>query len=447
MPESAETADLIEEIGDEIAVLAAHVYAATHRMLVLVAKFDQLRGWDRAGFKSCAHWLAYRTGFDLGACREKVRVARALEELPETSAVMAQGQLSFAQARALTRVATTENEQMLLDVARSGTAAQLERVVRAWKRFGRLDEIEHEQRRHAARCLSIFPDEDGTYVVRGRLAPETAALLMRAIEAASDALYRGAKSEVTPERRQADALGLLAERAMAAGFEDGPVSGTRAERYQVVLHVEPSTLRSDAEPSTLRSDAEPGRAELEDGTRVSAETCRRLTCDASVVTVTQAADASVLDVGRRMRTTPPPIRRALEVRDRGCRFPGCGVRFADAHHIEHWADGGETSLENLILLCPHHHRLLHEGGFRMELNAWPGGRPTFYTPRGLPVPEAPAAMALDDLTIEELTRTNPDYRTCTATHRSELDVPAETLDRLAEAILPPAARREPATAA
>jgi len=436
MSESAESADRIEEIGDEIAVLAAHVHAATHRLLVLIAEFDRLGGWRRAGFRSCAHWLAYRTGFDLGTSREKVRAARALESLPETSAAMAEGRLSFAKLRAITRVATAENEGALLEVARSGTAAQLERVVRAWKRFGRMDEVEHEQRRHAARCLSIFPDEDGTYVVRGRLTPEMAALLMRAVEAASDALYRGAKSDAAPDQRRADALGLLAERAMGAGFE-GMISGTRAERYQVVLHVEPSTLQADGEP---------GRAELEDGTRVSAETCRRLACDASVVTVTHAQDGGVLDVGRRTRTTPPSIRRALDVRDRGCRFPGCGARFADAHHIEHWADGGETRLENLILLCPHHHRLLHEGGFRMSLNAWPGGRPTFYTPRGLPVPETPAAIRLE-ATIEALTGVHPDFRTCTAGHRSEQDVPAETFAHLAEAMLPVVAEAGAATAA
>ncbi len=429
MTESAQTADLIQDLGDEIAILAAHVHAATHRMLVLIARFDRLRGWEPAGFKSCAHWLAYRTSFDLGTSREKVRAARALEDLPETSAAMARGELSFAKVRALTRVATAENEQTLLDVARSGTAAQLERVVRAWKRFGRMVEIEHEQRRHAARSLAIFPDEDGSYVVRGKLDPEMAALLMRAIDAASDALYRGAHADSTPEQRRADARGLLAERAMTAGFER-PVSGTRPQRYQVLLHVEPATLDGEAEP---------GRAELEDGTRVSAETCRRLACDASVVTVTHAPDGSVFDVGRKRRTVGPALRRALETRDRGCRFPGCGQRFADAHHIQHWADGGGTSLENMILLCAHHHRLLHEGGFRVELNAWPGGRSTFYTPRGLPVPETPAAIALSDASIEKMSGATPDYRTCAARYRHEQDVPAETFRRVAEAIPSPAA--------
>ena len=162
-----------------------------------------------------------------------------------------------------------------------------------------------------------------------------------------------------------------------------------------------------------------GRSELEDGTRVSAETSRRISCDAGVVRVTHApsgansrggtrdgprrcamgqpvsdrrrvrkalagggpaTDGTILDVGRRTRTIPPAIRRALEVRDRGCRFPGCGSRFTDAHHVRHWADGGETSLDNCLLLCRHHHRLVHEGGWRVDW--WGRGRPVFFDPRG-----------------------------------------------------------------
>src|SRR5687768_902018 len=134
------------------------------------------------------------------------------------------------------------------------------------------------------------------------------------------------------------------------------------------------------EPATLSANGEPGRAELEDGTRVSAETCRRLACDASIVRVTQASDGSVLDVARKTRTISPALRRALEVRDRGCRFPGCGLRFTDAHHVHHWADGGATSIANCLLLCSYHHTLVHEGGWRVE---WCGkARPLFIDPRG-----------------------------------------------------------------
>jgi len=128
-------ADRIEDLGDEIAALAAHLHAATHRLLLLIAEFDGLRGWEQGGFRSCAHWLAFRTGIDLGAAREKVRAARSLESLPDTSAAMARGELSFAKVRALTRVATADNEAQLLELARSGTAAQPERgcaVGRSW---------------------------------------------------------------------------------------------------------------------------------------------------------------------------------------------------------------------------------------------------------------------------------------------------------------------------
>jgi hypothetical protein len=109
------------------------------------------------------------------------------------------------------------------------------------------------------------------------------------------------------------------------------------------------------EAATLTEDTEPGRSELEDGTRVSAETARKVSCDASRVVVRHNADGSVLDVGRRTRTISPALRRALDVRDRGCRFPGCGLRFTDAHHIVHWADGGDTGLDNTLLVCRKHH--------------------------------------------------------------------------------------------
>jgi hypothetical protein len=122
------------------------------------------------------------------------------------------------------------------------------------------------------------------------------------------------------------------------------------------------------------------KSELDDGTRIAATTAQRLCCDASVVRLTKAPDGSILDVGRRTRTIPPALRRALEARDRGCRFPGCGSRFTDAHHVIPWAAGGDTSLGNCVLLCKYHHRLVHEGGWTVDW--WGEGRPVFYDPRG-----------------------------------------------------------------
>ncbi len=410
VPDPFDDAEALEELEDEITTLAAHIHAATHRLLILIADFDHRRGWKLGGHRSCAFWLSARTGIDLGAAREKVRTARALVGLPETSASMSRGELSFSQVRALSRVATEANEGDLLELARGSTTAQLERKVRSFRRGSRADEAELERERHERRALSVFPDEEGMYVIRGRLPAEVGALLMRAVEAASDALYRemnDSRMEADTDsgraaaQRRADALGLLAERALAAGFggrneegdddepgtepgkrscaephEEGgaendkengienssennagddaesdakndageriPISGTRAERFQVFLHVEPQTLAAEGEP---------GRSELEDGTRLSPETARRIACDSGLVRVSHGPDGSILDVGRRTRTIPPSLRRALEVRDRGCRFPGCGSRYAEGHHIKHWADGGETSLSNCILLC------------------------------------------------------------------------------------------------
>ena len=180
----------LEALEEEIVFLAAHIHAAEHRFRTLVAEYDRLRGWERGGPRSGAHWLAFRTGFDLGACRERVRAARALVDLPLTSASMRRGELSFSKVRALSRVATPENEGDLLDLARGCTAAQLERVVRGFKLGSRQDEVEREKERFESRRLSVFPDEEGMYVVKGKLTPEIGALLMRAVEAAGDALYR-----------------------------------------------------------------------------------------------------------------------------------------------------------------------------------------------------------------------------------------------------------------
>ncbi|HSH44007.1 MAG TPA: DUF222 domain-containing protein, partial [Arenicellales bacterium] len=140
--------------------------------------------------------------------------------------------------------------------------------------------------------------------------------------------------------------------------------------------------------STLKADGEGAEAELVTGGHVSAETSRRLACDSGVVHWRESTDGTALDVGRRTRSIPPALRRALERRDGGCRFPGCTAhRFVDAHHILHWADGGETRLDNLVLLCRHHHRHIHEAGYTVTMND--AGLPEFTDPKGEPIPTGP----------------------------------------------------------
>ena len=258
-------------------------------------------------------------------------------------------------------MATPDNEPRLLDLAYTATAAQVERVARAWRRCDRLEEALETEQQSLNRSVTSYVDEDGMFVLRARLTPELGAVVQRALDAATERLYQESRNAAEPDsiteevnfaQRRADALGLLAESALAADLD----RGTTADRYQVVLHVEAGT-GADASPQAV--------LEMDDGgVRVSAETSRRLSCDASVVVMREGADGSVLDVGRRTRTVPTPIRRALTARDSRCRFPGCTARRCDAHHITHWADGGSTSLDNLMLLCRRHHTLLHEGGLR-----------------------------------------------------------------------------------
>src|SRR5215471_7019877 len=272
----------LDRLGDEIAVLSAHLEAATARLLDLIRRFDAEGGWN-SGFSSCAHWLCWRVGLDLGAARERVRVARALGTLPRLAQALARGELSYAKVRALTRVATPDTEERLLAVGRAGTAEHVERIVRGWRAVDRKAEARDAARQHAGRALHVYQDDDGMVRVRGRLAPEMGTLLMKALDAARETLYQRARmqqatssedefggddpcggedvSAETPtfEQQQADALALLAETALHHGLDPG----TAGERYQVVVHVDAPVL-TDAE--------NPGHSVLEDGPRVSAET-------------------------------------------------------------------------------------------------------------------------------------------------------------------------------
>jgi hypothetical protein len=389
----------LDRLGDEIAELSAHLDAATARLLDLIREFDAREGWN-AGFRSCAHWLSWRVGLDMGAARERVRVARALGALPQIARALAGAEISYAKARALTRVATPETEERLLAVARAGTAEHVERVVRGWRRVDRIAEARETVRRHASRALRAYQDDDGMVVLRGRLAPEVGVLVMKALDAARETLYPrphlnsgvgdsvaenvSAGTSVPEEtstfaQQQADALALLAETALHHGLNPG----TPGERYQVVVHVDAPVLQNQDEA---------GQSVLEDGVRVSAGTSQRLACDASRVVMRHDEDGRLIEIGARTRTIPPALRRALQHRDRGCRFPGCGVPFGDGHHVRHWANGGPTTLSNLAMLCRRHHRAVHEEGYQVVCQ--PDGALEFRRPDGSALPGVPSPPAV-----------------------------------------------------
>lgn len=409
-----------EGLEREICELGGHINAATARWLGLVGEFDRREGWAEWGCRSCTHWLSYRCGVSPAAAREQVRVARRVAELPRLRAAFARGELCYSQVRAVTRVATPETEADLLEIALHATASQLETIVRAYRGVLEVELGDHSEqyRRRFVRCEH---DEDGALLIQARLPAEEGALVLRALEASREALRasrgalgdesasaettqigdalssgaegRGLDEEVeldseTVERftpSNADALVLMAQTVVA----HGPAEGAGGE-HQIVVHVDAATLAHD----------EDGACELEHGPALAPETARRLGCDASLVRILER-DGRPLSIGRKTRTLSPALRRALRSRDRTCRFPGCGQqRFLHAHHIQHWAQGGRTDLSNLIQLCSHHHRLVHEGGYSLERRG--EGQVRFRRPDGQPVPAAPATPEGEAATLPRL---------------------------------------------
>jgi len=359
----------LAELADEITTLGGHLNAANYRWLKLIAEFDRREGWSDWATQSCAHWLNWKCGIDLGAAREKVRVAHALENLPMISEAMHKGQLSYSKVRALTRVADAGTEDYLLQIAQHGTAGHVEKLVRCYRRAQDAAELSREASQQKNRSCTHHWDDDGSLVLKARLPAEIGALVLKALAAAlaevpfeaedpaagvMDVSAETPTVKLPPSVRRADALGVMAESFVV----NGPGVMTGGDKHQIVVHVSAETLR----------DREAGRCEIENGADVSAETCRRLACDCSLVHLTEDEKGNPLDIGRKTRSIPPALRRAMNARDQGCRFPGCcNSKYVDGHHIEHWANGGATKLGNLVSLCRFHHRQVHEGGIEIQI--------------------------------------------------------------------------------
>ncbi len=276
---------------------------------------------------------------------------------------------------------------MLVSIGRHGTATHVENLVKKYRWTQRRDAGALAHAQQLNRQVHSFYDDNDTFVLHVRLPPEVGALVKKALEIAGnivrehseeDARARIQASTVARSQaeiaagtwaindqershaaRRADALKLIVETFLATTSEE--VEDTwSADRCQIVVHVDQAVL---AEP-VAASGAEPHRCELDDGPALALDTVRRLGCDGTLVGIVEGDDGEPLDVGRKTRSIPLPLKRALRSRDGGCRFPGCDrTRFTEGHHVKHWADGGETKLSNLVSLCGFHHTLVHEGGF------------------------------------------------------------------------------------
>lgn len=346
------------------------------------------------------------------AAREKVRVAHALGKLPKIAAAMSRGELSYSKVRALTRVACPNTEDYFLDIALHGTANHVETLVRQYRRVRDTEELSREARQQATRGLTYFYDDDGSLIVKARLPAEVGALFIKALDAVmngqTDATVGQSNRGMSPfdvsaetrdpvptfAARRADALAEISESFLAHG--SAALAG--GDRHQIVVYVDMETLR----------ESTPGRCGIEHGPALAAETARRLACDSSVVTIVENEEGEPLNVGRKTRSIPPALRRALRSRDRGCRFPGCSnKRYVDAHHIHHWAEGGETKASNLVTLCRFHHRQVHEG--RVVIHLLDDGAIRFVRPDG----------SSFDSPVPDRTRPLPDWQQLAAAHHEQ----------------------------
>ena len=395
------SAEEAQQLADKITLLAGQLNAGNHRFLKLIGEYDERKAWVADGtIRSCAHWLNWKCGVSLTAAREKLRVARCLSALPKIDAAFATGEISYSKVRAMVRVATPENEDYLLMIAQYGTATQMEKLVGKYRSIQCANEDSQEKEQKEQRNVAYHQDDDGSWVIRARLPAETGALVVKAIEAVARPIQLEKQAEIVEAHRQresgkndsaessseeeetlavktqldyiktyahakADALITVAEHFLATSDQNNQFQGLKgSERCQIMLHVDIDTLR------THNTGKRKGTAQcnLDDKHWISPKTAKRLACDATLVTVLEDDQNNVLNIGRRSRTVPAAIKRALSLRDKTCRVPGCcQSRDLDAHHIQHWADGGETSLSNLLLMCRHHHRQLHEGVFSIRV--------------------------------------------------------------------------------
>lgn len=418
----------VDALADDIATLVASIDAATHKLLTAIRQFDAERGWALQGAKSMVTWLTWRTGCSPHTAREYLRAARALGELPKMDAALREGAINFSKVRAMTRVATPENEELLLSYAETATGAQLEKVCSSFQSVRKKYDptaaptLTDEDHRYIRRRIK----RDGTIVLEVRVLPDEADAIMKAIRLTKDELEAEHRiPEGTPPSPEnvpegtspspenvpegtppspdpnhlndenvpegtppaislPDALVAMAHQKLATLEEKTPPPKKKgrpkrsptAKRRELLIHLRTSDLVKGA-----------FTAELHDGVPLDGATFCRLACDTGVVVAHTSDDGDPLDVGRRRRTIPPALMRALRLRDRGCTFPGCThLAFVEAHHLEHWSNGGTTSKDNLVLLCHTHHVALHEGGFSAELK---DGAFVFRDPDGRPIPAYP----------------------------------------------------------
>ncbi|MEE9333761.1 MAG: DUF222 domain-containing protein [Granulosicoccaceae bacterium] len=392
----------IEELDAAIGRLNRQMNVCHYQLMLVLREFDERGGWLKWGFTDALPWLRWRCDLLANAARDKLRVAHALKALPKISDAFERGGLSYSKVRSLTRIADRQNEKELIAMATDVSAANVEAFCRQRVNTTKASTTD-ANRAYSQRSLRMWQyDSTGIVSFNLELSIEEGELFQKAIEKA--AMQLSANTSNTPDvlalensswhSLQADAAMQLAREYLDgsgnasndcndANSNDRARAGSAADNYQVVVHVDETALVA----------GKASQANQVGSSQLPIDTVRRLCCDGSIVPIIENAKGEPLSVGRKVRTITTGIRRALWARDKGCAFPGCECkRYVDAHHIKHWADGGETALHNLVLLCTKHHRLLHEGGYSVEHDQLQ--QRFFRRPDGRVVPEC--GYRLDD---------------------------------------------------
>ena len=312
-----------------------------------------------AGNITAASWIARTCGMSVTSAADRLCVGTQLEELPMVAAALCSGEIGYQSASVLCHLREQLgdkkelfNEEEMLGYAREFAVFSLRKLCNVARHVADPDGFFNEaEESYLRRRLHISQMSDGMYAIDGVLDPVTGASLKTALDPL--AKRKGPEDDRTHSQRVHDAVGELVNHVMA--------QGTLPRRHGVKPHI---NLTTTIEGVKNELGAPP--AELELSLPISTRTLERISCDCTMSRVL-LADSMVIDVGRATRVVSAPTMRALRVRDKGCRFPGCDrhVDWSSPHHIIHWARGGPGNLPNLVLLCHRHHRLVHEGGWQV----------------------------------------------------------------------------------
>jgi len=328
---------------------AAHtrIGLAHHELLSMIAQVDRLEAWRDSGARDAAHWLAMRYGISEWKARRWIAAAHALERLPRLSEALAGGELGIDKVVELARFVTVQDEADLIGWAKWVSCAAVRRRGDLAARASREEVIEAERSRSVSWW---YLDEGRRFGLEAELPAAQGAVVARALERLADSMPAMPDEEdgCFASARRADALVALCSARIAEDPDP--------DRATVIIHAQLEGLQDGS-----------GGCEVEDGPVIDPETVRRLMCNARGQTVVEDRDGNVLGLGRLTREPSAWMTRQVRYRDRECRFPGCGARrFTEAHHIVWWRHGGRTELDNLLLICSFHHRLVHEYGWSVR---------------------------------------------------------------------------------